>query len=149
MLLKNFEFGRLAIALVALSLLSPANDEAFASPAATGLAQTQLFALGGIGVAGSMSDGERDLRAVLDQPEAAALLREILSRATPAGQLYALLGLRLRDRAAYEQPLPALRKRAAVISTARGCILMKAEMAALVREIEHGDYDAAIARPPR
>lgn len=95
-----------------------------------------------------MSDGERDLRAVLNQPDAAALLREILSRATPAGQLYALLGLRLRDRAAYEQALPVLRKRSDVVSTARGCILMKEQMESIVREIEHGDYDAAIAHPP-
>jgi hypothetical protein len=141
-------FVRLSAALVALSLPFPASGEEAGDPAISGLAHTQLFAIGGIGVAGSMSDGERDLRTVLDQPNAAAVLREILSRATPAGQLYALLGLRLRDRAAYEQVLPALRKRSDVISTARGCILMKEEMASIVREIEHGDYDAAIAHPP-
>jgi hypothetical protein len=95
-----------------------------------------------------MSDGERDLRAILNQPDAATQLRQVLPGATPAGQLYALLGLRLRDRAAYEQALPALRKRTDVISTARGCILTKEEMAGIVRQIEHGDYDAAITRPP-
>jgi hypothetical protein len=141
-------FVRLAVALVGLSLLTHARGEEVANPAVSGLAHTQLFAVGGIGVAGSMSDGERDLRTVLKQPNAAAVLREILSRATPAGQLYALLGLRLRDRAVYEQVLPALRKRSDVISTARGCILMKEEMASIVRQIEHGDYDAAIAHPP-
>jgi len=35
-----------------------------------------------------------------------------------------------------------------MISTARGCILTKEEMANIIREIEHGDYDAAIAHPP-
>ena len=48
------------------------------------------------------------------------------------------------------QPDPAaLRKQSDVTSTLRGCILMKEEMAAIVREIEHGDFDAGIARPPR
>jgi hypothetical protein len=56
----------------------------------------------------TMSEGGRDLRAVLDRPDATALLPKILARATPVGQLYALLGLRLRDRPAYEQALPAL-----------------------------------------
>ena len=35
-------------------------------------------------------------------PNATAQLQELLTNATPAGQLYALLGLRTRDRAAYE-----------------------------------------------
>ena len=145
--MKSPAWLRSLTALVAFCLLSLANCEALANPAVSGLAQTQLFAIGGIGVAGSTSDGERDLRAVLDQPDAPALLHEILSRATPAGQLYALLGLRLRDRSAYEQALPALRKRSDVISIARGCMLMKEEMAAIVREIEHGNYDVAMTRP--
>ena len=34
-----------------------------------------------------MSNGERDLRAVLNQPDAATQLREVLPGATPAGQL--------------------------------------------------------------
>ena len=133
----------LAIALV---VVAPA--AVTAEQPVSGLIHIQLFAIGGIGVAGSMSEGERDLRAVMNQRDAATQLREILSRATPAGQLYALRGLRMRDRAAYEQALPALRKRSDAISTARGCILNKEEMAEIVREIEHGDFDAALARPP-
>jgi hypothetical protein len=141
-------FVRSLAACAVLSLISRAGGEEDAARAAAGLAHLQLFAIRGIGVAGSMSDGERDLRTVLNQPDAAAVLHEILPRATPAGQLYALLGLRLRDRAAYERALAALGKRSDVISTARGCILMKEEMAGIIREIERGDYDVAMARPP-
>lgn len=46
----------------------------------------------------------------LEQMDDGAQLREILSRATAAGQLYALLGLRLRDRAAYEQSVAGAAK---------------------------------------
>src|SRR5690349_783833 len=70
-----------------------------------GLQDAGSFALGGIGVAGTMSSGERALREVLKQPDAVARLEALLSGASPAGKLYALLGLKIRDRAAYERAL--------------------------------------------
>src|SRR2546421_11827329 len=63
------------------------------------------FALGGVGVAGTMSAGERALREVLRKPDAVARLETMLINASPAGKLYALLGLKIRDRAAYERAL--------------------------------------------
>jgi hypothetical protein len=58
------------------------------------LATTKSFAFGGIGVAGLMSEGERDLRAVLERPDASQQLQVALAHATPAGELYILVGLR-------------------------------------------------------
>ncbi len=120
-----------------------------ASGAASNLARENAFAVGGVGVAGTMSGGEKDLRAVLKEANAVQQLQSLLKNASPAGQLYALLGLRLRDRAAYEQAVPAFRNRSDVISTMHGCILMKEKMDALVKQIEHGDYDASLSRDPR
>lgn len=117
-----------------------------ASRAASSLARENVFALGGVGVAGSMSQGERDLRAVLNEADAVQQLQSLLKKASPAGQLYALLGLRLRDRPAYEQVLPAFRKRSDVVSTMHGCIVMKEKMDSIVHQIEHGDYDTFLAR---
>src|SRR3954447_451970 len=62
----------------------------------------ESFAIGGIGIAGTTSEGERALRNLLAAPDATAPLQGLLAKATPAGQLYALLGLRVHDRAAYE-----------------------------------------------
>jgi hypothetical protein len=110
------------------------------------LRKTELFALGGIGVAGSMSEGERALREVLKESDVAARLEKLLADASPVGQLYALLGLRRRDRAAYERALGKLRTTDAKVQTARGCILQQESFSDLLNEIERGQYDDFLAR---
>ena len=138
------------VKLLALTLLMPLASSlwagADASRPAASLAQETAFALGGVGVAGTISPGESDLRAILKEADAVRQLQSLLKNASPAGQLYALLGLRLRDRPAYEQALPDFRKRSDVVSTMRGCILMKEKMDSIVHQIEHGDYDSFLAR---
>ena len=75
------------------------------SNAESALIKTSSFALGGVGVAGTMSEGERVLREILREAGATARLENLLPHASPAGQLYALLGLRVCDRAAYQRAL--------------------------------------------
>jgi hypothetical protein len=138
------------VTYVSLLHLAPTLDAGEdANHAAASLTRENAFALGGVGVAGTMSSGEKDLRAVLKEADAVQQLQSLLKTASPAGQLYALLGLRLRDRPAYEQALPSLRKRSDMVSTMRGCILMKEKMDSIVQQIEHGDYDTALNREPR
>jgi hypothetical protein len=112
----------------------------------TTLRKTELFALGGIGVAGSMSEGERALREILTESSITARLEKLLSDASPAGQLYALLALRVRDRAAYERALGKLRMTNAKVHTARGCMLREESFGDLLKEIERGVYDNFLAR---
>jgi hypothetical protein len=119
-----------------------------------GLAQAELtslesegrFALGGVGVAGTMSAGERALRDLLHQPNAVARLEGLISSASPAGKLYALLGLRLRDRGAYERALEKCRTTDAKVATARGCMLSQESFRDLLKEIERGQYDTFLER---
>ena len=115
------------------------------------LRKTELFALGGIGAAGAMSEGERALREVLKESDVAARLERLLSEASPAGRLYALLGLRLRDRPVYERGLQKLRTTDGKVQTARGCILQQESFGDLVKEIERGLYDNSLVRewPPQ
>lgn len=110
------------------------------------LEKTSSFALGGVGVVGSMSQGERALREILKEEDAPARLVRVLPNASPAGQLYALLGLRLRDRAAYQRALSKYGATDAKVETARGCMLGQESFRDLVKEIEHGDYDSLLAR---
>lgn len=117
------------------------------APAFGSLEEASSFAFGGIGVAGTMSDGERELRAVLSQPDAATRLESMLSRASPAGQLYVLLGLRLRDRTAYARALETLRQRDVRVQVIGGCIISTESFRALVSQIEHGKYDSSLSRP--
>jgi len=104
------------------------------------------FALGGVGVAGTMSAGERTLRDILKKPDAATQLEAQLPDATPAGTLYILLGLHLRDHAAYERALEKCRTLDAKVETARGCILDHEAFRDLVKEIERGQYDSFLDR---
>jgi len=137
------------VACVSLLGLAPsvdANEDA--SRGSVSLARENVFALGGVGVAGTMSGGEKDLRAVLKEADPVQQLHALLKNASPAGQLYALLGLRLRDRPAYDQAVPTFRKRSDEVSTLHGCIMMKEKMDAIVKQIEHGDYDTSLTRDP-
>lgn len=143
MKITKLRVGLSAIAF--LILLVPFAQSEQSAPDAT-LRKTGLFALGGIGVAGSMSEGERALREILKESDVVARLEKMLSDASPAGQLYALLGLRLRDRAAYERAVQKLRTNDAKVQTARGCILQQGSFRDLVKEIERGNYDASLSR---
>jgi hypothetical protein len=117
-----------------------------AAEADGGLQSTGSFALGGIGVAGTMSAGERALREVLKKQDAVARLEALLPGASPAGKLYALLGLRIRDRAAYERALQKCGTTDATVETARGCMLSREPFRDLVKEIERGQYDSFLER---
>ena len=93
-----------------------------------------------------MSAGERALRAVLKNPAAVAELEALLATASPAGKLYALLGLRIRDRAAYQRALDKCLTIDAKVKTARGCMLGQESFRDLVKEIERGYYDTSVTR---
>ena len=135
-----------ALSVIAVLILSVPSVRSEQSAPDVALRSTGLFALGGIGAAGSMSEGERALREILRESDGAAPLEKLLSDASPAGQLYALLGLRGRDRAAYERALGKLRTTNAKVHTARGCILSEESFGDLVKEIERGLYDNFLAR---
>jgi len=104
------------------------------------------FALGGVGVAGTMSAGEATLREILKKPDAVTRLEALMPGASPAGKLYILLGLHLRDRAAYARALEKLQNLDLKVETARGCMISQESFRDLVKEIERGQYDAALTR---
>ena len=104
------------------------------------------FAIGGVGYAGSMSSGERSLRQILKEADAVSRLEVLISNASPAGQLYGLLGLRSRDRIAYRRALEKLKTIDAKVETMRGCIVQRESFRHLLKEIDEGEYDASLAR---
>ena len=133
--------------LLATALIFPA-DGGGVSAATPDLERTQLFALGASYGDGRMSDGELALRAILRKPDATGQLEAMLSRASPAGRLYALLGLRLRDRTVYARVLRTLPKADAQVRVMRGGIIRAASFQAVVSEIHHGKYDSSALSHP-
>ncbi len=107
------------------------------------------FAFGGIGVAGTMSKGERALRAILDEPDAAIQLERMLPHATDAGRLYILVGLRMRDRSAYKRAFDSYSQHDGTVETVQGCMISRKSFQALMREIDRGEFDGRLKQPAR
>ena len=126
------------VSLAATPENSPARD----------LAAAKSFAFGGIVVAGLMSEGERNLRAVLGQPDASQQLQTALSHATPAGELYILVGLRRCDRAAYQKIFDSVARPNDNVEVARGCMISREPFRQLLTQIQDGRFDDYLSRPP-
>ena len=117
--------------------------------AAPDLAAAKLFAFGGIGAAGIMSQGEQNLRAVLGQSDASQQLQAALGHATPAGELYILVGLRRCDPAAYQKVIDSVARPNGDVEIARGCMISREPFRQLLSEIQNGRFDDYLSRPPR
>ena len=142
----------LAINLVIGILLSQSGVSSAApseNSATRDLAAATSFAFGGIGVAGLMSAGERNLRAVLAEPDASRQLQAALAHATPAGELYILVGLRRCDRAAYEKIFGSLAVSNDAVEVARGCMISHEPFGHLLSQIQDGRFDDYLSQPPR
>jgi hypothetical protein len=112
------------------------------------LAAAKSFAFGGIGVAGLMSESERNLRAVLERPDASQQLQAALAHATPAGELYILVGLRRCDRAAYQKIFGSLAIANDDVEVARGCMISREPFRQLLSQVQDGRFDDYLSRPP-
>jgi hypothetical protein len=138
--------SRLHHLLVVAFLLSGSIIGALA--ASPSLTHTQFFAFGETYEDGRMSDGERALRAILRKSDATVRLEAILLHASPAGRLYALLGLRLRDRAIYTRALRRFAQEDVQVAVMREGVIRSESFRALVGEIQHGKYDSSSLSHP-
>src|SRR5262249_42806951 len=116
--------------------------------AARDLAAAKSLAFGGVGVAALMSEGERNLRAVLERPDASQQLQAALTHATLAGELYILVGLRRCDRAAYQKTFDSLARPNDNVEVAHGCMISREPFRGLLSEIQDGRFDDLLSRPP-
>nr|CAA9220029.1 hypothetical protein AVDCRST_MAG63-446 [uncultured Armatimonadetes bacterium] len=105
------------------------------------LKKTTVFALGGVGIRGTITEAEKALRVLRGQKQAADAYRELLRDAPLAGQLYALLGLKWTDERSFRQKVGAYRSISTKVATMSGCILLDRTAADIVKIIEAGHYD--------
>src|SRR5438105_13531701 len=144
--MKTFTITLIAGIVMVRSDVSPAAIPE--NSPARDLAAAKSFAFGGIGVAGLMSEGERNLRAVLDRPDASQQLQAALAHATPAGELYILVGLRRCDRAAYQKIIGSVTVPNGDVEVARGCMISREPFPRLLSQIQDGRFDDYLSRPP-
>jgi hypothetical protein len=141
----------LTVTLIAGIMLEQSGVSAAATSeksAARDVGAAKSFAFGGIGVAGLMSEGERNLRAVLERPDASQQLQNAFSHATPADKLYILVGLRRCDRAAYQKVFDSLARPNDDVEVARGCMISREPFRQLLSEVQDGRFDDYLSRPP-
>jgi hypothetical protein len=136
----------LGVALLHLEIMATTSSE---DSAVRNLAAAKSLAFGGVGVAGLMSEGERNLRAVLERPDASQQLQAALTRATPAGKLYILVGLRRCDRVAYQKIFDSLARPNDDVEVVRGCMVSKEPCRQALSQVQDGRFDDYLSRPPR
>ena len=137
------------IAGIVLSQPGISADTSSENSAVRDVAAAKSLAFGGVGVAGLMSEGERNLRAVLAQPDASQQLQAALAHATPAGKLYILVGLRRCDRAASQKIFDSLARPNDDVEVVRGCMISKEPFRQLLSQIQDGRFDNYLSQPPR
>lgn len=137
------------IAGIVSSQLGMSAGNSSGDSAARDLAAAKSLAFGGVGVAGLMSEGERNLRAVLERPNASQQLQAALAHATPAGKLYILVGLRRCDRAAYQKVFDSLGRPNDDVEVVRGCMISKEPFHQVLSQVQDGRFDDYLSRPPR
>ena len=143
---------KLIITLIAGIVLSQHDISAANSSensAVRDLAAAKSLAFGGVGVAGILSEGERNLRAVLVQSDASLQLQAAIAHATPAGKLYILVGLRRCDRSAYQKVFDSLGHPNDDVEVVRGCMVSKEPFRQALSQIQDGKFDDYLSRPPR
>jgi len=95
-----------------------------------------------------MSEGERNLRGVLQRSDASQELQAALAHATPAGELYILVGLRRCDHAAYQKVISSLPRSNDDVEVTRGCMISREPFRQLLSQIHDGRFDDYLSRPP-
>lgn len=110
------------------------------------IATAKLFAFGGVGFAGTTTEGELAFRKIFASNTAEADFLRLLEQANPQGRSYALVGLRLKNLERFrERVKPFLRSRTTV-ETAAGCIPRTMTEAELAADINAGRYDDSARR---
>jgi hypothetical protein len=105
------------------------------------LRSISYFAFGGVGVAGTTSQGEMAFRQVLEGPSAGKNFLDLLKTGNPQGKCYALAGLRASDSRLFEAEVAAFEKNQTPVETIGGCIALTLPMSSVVANIRAGNYD--------
>ena len=124
-------------------LCSIAHAQDTLSATVKSLAKTGVFAFGGVGFVGKISQGEMDFRAIQSQPAAVALasFETIYADGDSAAKSYALAGIRQLDRERFKEILRSLDGSQEEVFTMEGCVMERRRLADVAKAIDAGSYD--------
>lgn len=104
------------------------------------LGTTWLFAFGGTGYAGSISEGEKQFFKIYNDHRAAEHFDEIFQRGTDEAKIYALCGLYELDRQRFKELTRNPRALPARVEMMNGCIGFHQSGEKIVEKIAAGGY---------
>ena len=104
------------------------------------LAKVDVFAFGGTGYAGVVSQGEKDFRVVLSNPSANDNLEKLYVSGNPQAKCYALVGIRLLNPERFKTLSSQLLTDKTEVVTQEGCTVFRETMSSVVKRIAAGDY---------
>ena len=110
------------------------------------LAKIDRFAFGGVGYAGTTSEGEKDYNLILAGPSAEADFEKLYSIGNLQAKCYALVGLRKLDRERFEELATSLQTSTRDVLTQSGCLVFPQPLRLIVDSIRAGVYPRAASR---
>ena len=109
----------------------------------SGLDTAKVFALGPVGVAGSISQEELQFKAILalDPDKAKQKLERLYANGNPQAMSYALAGMRKLDRKRFAELLLSARVSDLTVETMSGCIGEEQKLSVVAADLNLGKYD--------
>jgi hypothetical protein len=136
-----------AVCLLAIFCAAACADDSL-STAVNRISKVGVFAFGGVGFIGKISQGEIDFRVIQAQPPALALsiFEEMFANGSPAAKSYALAGIRQFDPDRSKQLLASLHGSTEKVMIMQGCIIEDRPLIEIAKAIDSGSYDDQLKR---
>ena len=135
-------WGCITMLLLLCGTLAAAEDPTDA--AVKRLSRVGLYALGGVGFAGKVTQGTLDYRMLLEQPKpmAEAAFEKLYASGNPQARAFALTGMKKVNPARFKEMLVSAEDSTERVNTGRGCILSREPLMAIAMGL-----DREAARP--
>jgi len=131
----------LALAVLAIGLPGQSAAAASVAVALHTLSRIDTFALGGIGVAGTISPGETAFREILADRHAINDFQTLLKKGSAPAQCYALVALHVLSPNTFKDAAAPFETTNTPVKTIGGCIISTVPMRSVVANISKGNYD--------
>lgn len=112
------------------------------------LARVNLFAFGGVGFTGALSQGELMFRAVLREPDALDRCKMLALNGTPAARMYGLPGIHVLAPGLFASYAQSGTREGSQVLVMNGCVGTYERVADVAARIERGTFDEYVRNGP-
>ena len=108
--------------------------------AAARLAKAHIFAIGGVGFAGTISDEEKDFRLILTDNSAENVFGTLYERGNNQAKAYALLGLSMVNTFRFQNIYPSAVASNEELHSMQGCVMFNEKLSTIAKRISAGVF---------